>query len=288
MRQMKLAILLLVIDLTVLFNIKRFSLGEENSIDIQPLFYALGFAAVVLILIIPFLRQMNVWALLLLWNGIGFSLRMILFNQRPLFGDFYTYLSISEATLISLTVVLAQRVANHIHDFEEAIENITFGIKGNRVRNKTDATRDIQDELTRSRRHNHPLSLIVIETKPDTHLATLNRAVKQAQQTMLERYVTVSLGRIIADLLRRTDLVISEEEYNRFILLCPETDLPEAHMLTERIRTLILARLGVEVNCGIGSFPAEALTFEELVHQAEKRIGQPSSEITSLAKTNKA
>ena len=264
MRQMKLAILLLVIDLTVLFNIKRFSLGEENSIDIQPLFYALGFAAVVLILIIPFLRQMNVWALLLLWNGIGFSLRMTLFNQRPLFGDFYTYLSISEATLISLTVVLAQRVANHIHDFEEAIENITFGIKGNRVRNKTDATRDIQDELTRSRRHNHPLSLIVIETKSDTHPATLKRAVKQAQQTMLERYVTVSLGRIIADLLRRTDLVISEEEYNRFILLCPETDLPEAHMLTERIRTLILARLGVEVNCGIGSFPAEALTFEEL------------------------
>jgi hypothetical protein len=279
MRQMKSAILLLIIDLTVFFNIKQFNLGGENAIDIQPLFYAVGFVSVVLILLVPLFRQMNIWLLVLLWNAIGFVLRMIFVGQRPLFGDVYTYLSISEAVLVSLTAVLAQRVACYIYDFEKAIENITLDNNSGRVKHRTESLGNIQDELTRSRRYNHPLSLILVEPEQVSIHPYLHRVVAQVQESMMERYVNTSLGKIISDLFRRTDLVIIDDDRDRFIVLCPETEFPQAQILAERIHTLIGTQLGVEVNCGISSFPAEALTFEELVHQAEQKLVPPSTSL---------
>lgn len=286
MRRLRISILLLIVDLTVYFNIKRFGPIEENAADVQSFFYVLGFVAVISILLIPFMRRIKLWELLVFWVGITFVLRVAVFNQRPLFGDSYTVISFTEVALFALTVILTQQVAKQIDDFEKAVENITLGNKGDRVRNMADARRDIQEELTRSRRYNHPLSLILIEANKDSFKANSSPAIKQVQSQMMEQYVSVSLGRIIAELLRRSDLVINEEEKTRFVILCPETGLKEAQLLTARIRSLLLARLGVELTCGIGSFPNEALTYEELVLQAEKHLAQPLSEEALLSKTD--
>ena len=44
--------------------------------------------------------------------------------------------------------------------------------------------------------------------------------------------------------------------------------------LAERISKIVEERTGLQVNCGIASFPDEALTFEDLLHTARDRSKQ--------------
>ena len=89
---------------------------------------------------------------------------------------------------------------------------------------------------------------------------------------MMGRYVFTSLAGAIGKELRRTDMVLEEREHRRFIIVSPETDTRGSSELVQRIRAAASERLGVSLECGIASFPDEALTFEELVHQAETRL----------------
>jgi hypothetical protein len=45
--------------------------------------------------------------------------------------------------------------------------------------------------------------------------------------------------------------------------------------LVERIRKIVEERAGLHVNCGVASFPDEALTFEDLLYLARDRSRQP-------------
>jgi hypothetical protein len=45
-------------------------------------------------------------------------------------------------------------------------------------------------------------------------------------------------------------------------------------LLADRICKIVEVRAGFHVNCGVASFPDEALTFEDLLHLARERSKQ--------------
>jgi hypothetical protein len=63
---------------------------------------------------------------------------------------------------------------------------------------------------------------------------------------------------------------LEDRKNERFIIICPEVDQAGASFLAEKVCTVIERNLGVDVRCGAASFPDMALTFEELIAQAEK------------------
>lgn len=288
MRHLKTSIVALIFGLTILFNIKRLNL-EESKVDILSLFYVLGFAAVIAILLIPFFRRMNLFIALVLWNGLGVFLKAMFFSDRPLFGDINTYLTITELSLLSIIVILTYRLMRNLDDFEQAVENMTLATVGRQLRELDEATEDIQTELIRSRRHHHPLSVIIVEPAQGSIQAAVHRSVLEVQRAMMARYVVVSLGRAISGELRRTDMVLQQSGRDRFIIFCPETNAMDAQVMIDRIKTASEEKIGVPVNCGIGAFPEDALTFEELVRQAElqvKHAPAPLSEPATLPSSN--
>ena len=135
------------------------------------------------------------------------------------------------------------------------------------------AKEEINTEFIRSRRHQHPLSLLVV--RPETKLteAELKKATQEIQKHMISRFVSVSLAKIISREARRTDLIVSQSESDhRFLILCPETRGTDTINLAERIRSTVMDRLGININYGIASFPEEALTSEELLQRAEFQL----------------
>jgi hypothetical protein len=126
--------------------------------------------------------------------------------------------------------------------------------------------------MFRSRHHHHPLSVIVVEPKKDSHQVALHQAVKEVQETIMRSYVITKLANSLSRHLRRTDLVLEERERGRFIILCPDTSARDLNMLVEYIQATATEMVGVTVDCGMATFPDEALTFEELVRQAETRL----------------
>jgi GGDEF domain-containing protein len=235
------------------------------------------------VIFVPALRRLHVAVSLVLWLGVYVMCRLFIFNQRPLLGGIDTYLSITELAALYILIVLAHNVARDLHDFEEAVKNITFADVSRRVRKLEDASEEIQTELIRSRRHHYPLTVMIIEPDAKSIKAVLHRTVQELQQVMMTRYIITSLARVISKQLRRTDMVLDQHERGRFIIISPDTSASSSDTLAQRIKSAAAEQLGVSVLCGVASFPDEALTFEELVHQAETGLQSPPESLSKLA-----
>ncbi len=281
MRHLRRSVIALLIGLTVFFNIERMDFGQQNIIDIQTFVYVLGILAVIAVVMIPGLWNTPLPVSLALWLGLYVLCRLFLFNSRPLLGGIHTYLSITEAALLSILVWLAHDVGRSLSDFEEAVKNITLSDVNRRVRKMDEALEDIRMELVRSRRHQRPLTVMVVEAKPESIRAVLHRTVQEVQQAMMTRYVVTSLARVIGGQLRRTDMVLDQRDRGRFVILSPDTNVASSSVVVDRIQAAAAEQLGVTIACGIASFPEDALTFEELVHRAEGNL-QESMETTKL------
>jgi hypothetical protein len=272
MRHLREIIIASLIGLTLLFNIERLDFGRENIIDIDSFVYILGIIAAISIITLPILRRKHVAISLGLWLGLYLFSKLFIFNQRPLAGGIYTYLSITEVTLVAISIWLSHLLARAIHDFEQAVENITLRSASRRVRRLNEALEDIQVEMFRSRHNHHPLGVVVVEPKPEAAQTALHQAVREVQERMMHSYIINSMAQTLSKYLRRTDLILEQRDQGRFIVLCPETSAGDLNLLVEYIQTIAAKQLGTAVACGVATFPNEALTFEELVHRAESQL----------------
>jgi len=272
------SIIALIAGLTLFFNIERLDFGQVNIIDISSFVYVIGFLAVLSIITIPPLGRAPLTVSLAGWIGAYLLCKFLVFNRYPLFGGIHTYLSVAEVALLFMLIWLAHNLGRNLHDFEEAVKNITFSDVSRQIRNLDAAAEDIQLEFTRSRRHQRPLSVIVVQTQPESIRAILHRAVEEVQRKMMTRYVVTSLARVIGSQLRRMDLVLDQREQGRYIILSPETDAVNATVVVKRIQAAAIEELGVSVSCSVAAFPEDALTLEELVHRAELNL-QGSAEL---------
>lgn len=272
MKNLRLSVLALLVHLTIFFNIERLNLGSDNPVNIQSFTYVLGILAIVSVITIPQLWRSSVAVSIIGWLGVLVLYKLFTLAQRPLLGGAYTYILFTEVTLLGLGIWLAHRLAQELHDFEEAVANITFIDTSRNVRQLADAMEEIQTEFTRSRRYKSPVSVVVVELEPGSIQAALHKTVQEVQKAMMSRYMLTSLARLICSVLRRTDMVIEQREQGRFIILSPETNTENSQVLIHRIQSVAAEHLGIAVNIGAASFPESALTFDELVHQAERQL----------------
>lgn len=152
--------------------------------------------------------------------------------------------------------------------------NITMVSNSDRVRHLKTADEDIEVEMFRSRNSHQPLSVVVVEPKPESVQVALHRAVQEVQQTMMYSYVINSMAQRLSKYLRRTDLILEQREQGRFVILCPDTNGRELKLITEYVETIADLELGVSVRCGTATFPDQALTFEDLVNLAQSHLQQ--------------
>lgn len=278
MKNIQYLLVLFIIGLTIFFNIERLDFGQNNLINIASFVYVLGGSANILTFAVPILRRSKVFVSLLLWAIIYLLLKLLfwsfdLVGARPLLGGIYTYLSITEMVLLLITVGVAHKISAALLDFEDAVKRITFTDDNKRVRQLENASEDIGLEIFRSRHHHRPLSLIVVQPKPESIKVAIHRAVQETQQAMISNYVINSMAHTISKYLRRTDLILEQRGQGRFMVLSPETTASDSHLLADYIQTISEEQLGISVCCGIATFPDEALTFEELVQHAESHVG---------------
>ena len=283
MKQLRRSVVTLLVFLAIFYNIERLDFGQRNLIDIQSMVYVIGLAAVISIILVPLIWRAHIALPMLLWSGVLIVCKLIVPESRPLFGGIYTYLFITEFVLLNILVALTHNVAGNLYEFEEAVKNITFADVSHRVKKLSDVEEDIQTELLRSRRHHYPLTIMVIQPDPQSIRAVVHRMVHEVQQAMISRYVITSLARVIGDQLRRTDMVIDQHEQGRFIVVSPDTGSLNSIVLADRVKSAASEKLGVELSCGVASFPDEALTFEELVHHAGAQLQKSSTETISVS-----
>lgn len=270
MQKLRLAIIGTLLHFTVFFNLERIDIGGENALDIQTFVYIIAFIAAFSVMIFPNLWRPNVVFGYILWLGIYLVIKYWFNpNERAIFGDINTYITITEIAMLTLTIMLTHNLAVHLYDAEETIKRILMVGFSRRIKSLEEAKEEIDLELYRSRRNQQPLSVVVLEVADEDANVILNQTVEEIIKSTRKHYIYMSLARVVRRALRRTDMLLHQTSSGRLILIGPETSAKDATHLIEKIKMVAKNELNISPNLGVATFPEDALTFNDLVDQAE-------------------
>ncbi len=274
MKRLRYAFAAVLVTLTFLFNVERLDLDDTDTINLSSFVYVLGFlvVATAVLVRVPPAKGRRAWAVAAAWAAVYLVCKLVLFADRPFWGGMHTYLSLIELAMIVLLAQQANALVTRLQEFEDAVATLTLTDVSRKVRALDEAHDEIQDKLLLSRRHQRPLSVVVFGLDRDATRVVLHRVVEEVQRGMANRYVVNSLAAVMVRNLRRTDLPLERGRDGRFIILCPETDASGAELAARHVQKAVRSELGVEIDFGIAAFPADALTFAELLGRAEGQL----------------
>jgi len=153
---------------------------------------------------------------------------------------------------------------------ESLLEGLASATYTNRTINLRQATERIDVEMTRSRRHHRPLSVLLFKSE-EISSEENQKAYKMMRQDLLRHFVAARIGQIMTNELRQTDLIMRTPD-GYFVVLCAETTKENSSLLAKRIEEAVTKSMGASADWSVASFPDEALTFDELLNKAKANL----------------
>lgn len=267
MKKLPLTIILLVLFLAVFFNLERIAPPDTGLFAIGSFVYILTTIAAVFTMLLRTFTHMKPAYMSIMWGLFYLFLKLSVFNGSPFWGQDFSVVTLVEIAFLLAGVALAQAIGSQLQNFNNAVETITFA-NSPESRNFRDEIENINSEIYRSRRYNHPLTMIMFQPSRDSQQLMLNKSVQEVYQSLTSRFVAISVAKVLRENIRRSDHLIEQPEKGRYIVLTPETDKEQSDRVIEKIREAARS-LDTDVTVGVSSFPEDALNLEDLLKQAE-------------------
>lgn len=244
--------------------------ADTPIINFAAYFYLTAILVIPVMIFVPSLHKVSVVVPMFFWGAIYFALFQIIDREKTATLDMAVI--ILEIVILEVGVWLSYQLAVGIESSESLMDALAQGTFPHRALEIEAASAQLKNEFARSRRYHRPLSLIVVHAYPKDE-EVVREMLKSLQRDVLSRLSNARIGQAIGEAVRQTDLLV-RDQIGRYVILCPETDLESAVLLADRLCKLVEERAGLHVNCGVASFPDEALTFEDLLHLARDRSKQ--------------
>lgn len=220
--------------------------------------------------------RLQIYAFLAFWAGVYTIVWQIYWRSLaspPDLGEVAI-----QFVLMEVAAGLAHNVGSHIAELDSLFDGLSSSTYPNRTLDMNSAGDRIQTEITRSRRYNRPLTVLILRLHR-SEKAVHAQQIAKFQADLFNRFALSKVGQIINGHARQTDLIMRDEK-DQFVILCPETNSEDCATLAERIRGAVEADLGNGLSWGVASFPQETLEFAELLRKASLQLGehQPAAE----------
>ncbi len=269
MSNLKQSIFWVTLYLAVIFVLAQFDYSDSPIIDFAKYFYFLILAAVPATILFPYVSKTGPAVPMILWGAVYLVLLQIL--DRSDSAPFSTFpIILLEFLLLQLGVWLAYQLAYGMSQAGSVMDLMTLSAFPSRTMDINTASKQIKIEITRSRRYHRPMGLIVVQASADENIIN-TELVSAIKNDMSHRFSFARIGQVIDENIRQTDMVF-RERFNRFVILCPETDFQNSQMLAERIAGVIRNKTSVQVSWTVAAFPDDALSFEDLLDVANSKL----------------
>jgi len=269
------AFIVLLLFLTVFFNIERLDIQQENTIDIDTFVYIITIIAILSVIIFHRLAEFKLIYSFIFWFSVYFILKLTLDRTESfLAGGVYLYLSITELVFLGVGLWISYYVSKQLTDLEATIRNMTLFGSDRRLMTFENSSNEVQLELYRSRRFNTPLSLIVFQLTENNNQVVMNEGIKELQKEISRHYSIIRLARIFNEVSRRTDLVLVKLRDEHLVIVSPGITKSEAEKFVTKLERIAKEDLNLELRSDVKVFPDEGQTFEGLYNLALKNIGQ--------------
>ncbi len=135
-----------------------------------------------------------------------------------------------------------------------------------RIPTYREAMPDFDAEVTRARRYQRPLSVLVMRCVNGNNGS--NGSSGEHIDPSYPQMISLLLGAILPDTIRETDLVAYDAANRRYVILMPELTAFQAERAVRRLNELLRARVSTPTSVGVAEFPRDGLTLEEVVASA--------------------
>ena len=109
MYRLRMNIVLLIIGLSLFFYIDRIYISFPKTIQIEQFIYLHGVISVILVTYFPIFQRLRTFSIVFSNTLLLLIEKLIIPGSNPLLGGVYTYLTITEATLLSVLLYLAHQ-----------------------------------------------------------------------------------------------------------------------------------------------------------------------------------
>ncbi len=275
MSDLKSSITILVLYITIVLGIANIDSFQSSVIDFSPEFFILVAIIVFSELMITggLIRKgvkISYYAIIIFWVIVYLMTWLLYFrDNKPI------QVQIIQLLLVAISAGLAYDVGKRIGQLDRILDGLSSSAYPNRAREIHESLDLIAAEITRSRRYHHPLSVLVFQLYGQKNKEE-RKAYTTLENDMRERFAVAKISQILSDLARNTDVILRDKG-GVFVLICPETDANKISILAERIVAAVDESLDSIVGWGSATFPDEAITFDDLLQVARKRLVEQSS-----------
>ena len=267
MSNLKKSLFWIAFYLFVVLVLGQLDRSDTPVINFAAYFYLTAIFIVPVMIFVPSLHKVSVVVPMFFWGAIYFALLRII--DRSGTGSVNVEVVVLEIVFLEIGVWLSYQLAVAIESSESLMDILAQGTFPHRAIELEAASEKIKNEFARSRRFHRPLALIIVHAFPKDE-EVVREMLKSLQRDVLTRLSNSRIGQAVGEAIRQTDLLI-RDNVGRYVVLCPETNMENVIFLAERISKIVEERTGLQVNCGVASFPDGALTFEDLLYLARER-----------------
>ncbi len=246
--------------LLVFFSIERL----HGPINLASFVYVLAACAAVTVLVLP--RRNSSSLAFLMTSTLALHLGLKVTLGYEVFGASLP-LTATEASSLLITVLLAQRIAASIDEFEEGAAAVMTMHLGGRSTSFEQGQADLYREIRRARQFKRRVSVLALATDGTSTSVALNRLIKEVQHNALRRYIDARVGKLLSDETKDCDIIAFNRDH--YVLLLPEATSEHAAGVRRRLQRLALEKLGLRMHIGAATFPDEEVTLSGLLNRAE-------------------
>jgi GGDEF domain-containing protein len=241
--------------------------GLGQPVAITDLTYALLLAIAVVIILVPGLTKIPLWALIA--TPILAHLAFMVWLKPSVLTTSPTVIVTEICALIS-TIILARSVSMGVSEFESTVAHITLGGTDNLPESLTREQDEIYREVRRARNHQRPLTLMAIRVDDQSIKTALDRMVQETQQSMMKHYALSGVFKALCGELEDYNIIAKYGDH--FLVLMPEATPDKLPHLIQWLRRTVFQQVGVTLQIGTASLPEDALTYESLVEKAVQEM----------------
>lgn len=249
--------------LLIFFSIERF----HEPLNLASFVYVLASVAAIVVVALQRRNSSSLGFLLISTLCLHLGLKATLGYE--VFGTNLT-ITVTEACALLITVLLAQRIAACIDEFEEgATDVMTMHLSGRSTPFESGQT-DLYREIRRARQFRRRVSVMALQTDGTSSSVALNRLIEEVQHNALRRYIDARVAKLLSDETKDCDIIAFNRDH--FVILLPEATTEHATRVSRRLQEIAHKCLGLRMQVGTATFPDQEVTLTGLLSRAENEM----------------
>lgn len=248
-----------------IYSIERIS----EPLNLASFVYLLVFGLAAALIAFPRLNRRSPYFLALVVLAAYFILKVVL--DYPIVTGSGLPVTITEIVAILGTGFLVRQIMIRLDATLEAVARLSLPMPRESISFEI-AQGLMYREIRRARRHHRSASLLAISPTSASVAYSLDRFFAEALRAVADRYVDARLAHFLVEEL--DDYNIVAQQNGSFLVLLPEASAEEAGEIAFRLQRAAAERLGLHLRIGRAHFPQDAVTFDQLLADAERQMAE--------------